>query len=208
MSIVLRPECPRSYTSIVATLSISKRPPRCADDPKGQGADLSLAECEGSFDGTAACVVNDTVFMKGYAGHTGGAVSLSGGDHSWDVEFHRCWVENSSAGFVYEDEPQGEGGAFAVGEGVTLLLTDCLLKGISCRNKVRLVFVAHSISLKQGRHVVFVGIGSGFSIPCTLCVAHFGVILGGRRISTLSPLSILYRLTKGGSSVRQGLRGY
>ena len=138
MSIFLLAECPQCFDSTLATLSISKRPSQFTEDPKGQGADLSLAECERSFDGTAACRVNDTVFMKGYAGNKGGAVSLSGGDDAWDLEFHRCWMESSSAGFGFEDDPQGEGGAFAVGEGVTLILSDCLLKGISSGNKVRL----------------------------------------------------------------------
>ena len=83
--------------------------------------------------------MNDTVFMNGYAGNKGGAVSISDDDDdTWDLEFHRCWMENSSAGFGFEDNPQGEGGAFAVGEGVTLILSDCLFKGISCGKKVRL----------------------------------------------------------------------
>lgn len=83
--------------------------------------------------------MNDTAFANGHAGNKGGAVSLSGGDDSWTVEFHRCSVENSDVGFAFKDDQQGEGGAFSVGERVTLLLSDCLVKNNSCGNKVRVV---------------------------------------------------------------------
>ena len=78
-----------------------------------------------------------TVFVNSHVGHKGGSVSLSGGSNPWNVEFLGCSVEGSTAGLGdFKDDPQGEGGAFSVGEGVTLLLADCTLKGNSCGKKV------------------------------------------------------------------------
>lgn len=105
-----------------------------------------MAECAGSFDGEAPCQVNDTAFANGYAGSKGGSVSLSGGADSYTVDFHRCSVENSSVGFAFKDDPQGEGGGFSVGERVTLLLSDCVVKGNSCGKKVR--FVVHELRFR------------------------------------------------------------
>lgn len=132
---------PRWFDSISAIFCIACNAPRheCAEDPKGQGAHLSFDECLGSFDGVGPCQVNDTVFFNSHAGNKGGAVSLSGGDRPWTVEFHRCSVENSSVGLGIEDDPQGEGGAFSVGDGVTLILFGCLLKDNSCGKKVGFV---------------------------------------------------------------------
>lgn len=79
------------------------------------------------------------MFANGYAGRKGGAVSLSSGDDPSTVAFHRCSVGNSSAGSKFEDDPQGEGGAFSVGDGVTLLLSDCILKGNASGKKVRFI---------------------------------------------------------------------
>lgn len=109
------------------------------EEPNGQGADLSFASCLGSFDGEAACGVNGTVFVNGHAGNMGGAVSLLGGDDPWHVEFHRCKVASSSAGRGFEHDPQGQGGAFSVGVGVALLLSDCLFMDNTSGNKVGLL---------------------------------------------------------------------
>lgn len=63
-------------------------------------------------------------------------MSLSGGDDAWEIDFHRCTVNSSSAGYGIEDDPQGEGGAFSVGEKITLLLADCIFESNSCGKKV------------------------------------------------------------------------
>ena len=83
--------------------------------------------------------MNGTVFANSQAGNKGGAVTLSSGDHPWTVAFYSCGGENSSVGLDFEDDPQGEGGGFSVGEGVTLLLSDCFLNNNSCGKKDRLV---------------------------------------------------------------------
>ena len=126
-------------------------------DPKGQGADLSFAGCQGSFDGEAACGVNDTIFVNSRVGNKGGSVSLSGGNDPWNVAFHKCTVENSTAGLDFKDDPQGEGGAFSVGEGVTLLVADCTFKGSSCGKKVCIFLaVRKSRSFREGRETYVV----------------------------------------------------
>lgn len=102
----------------------------------GQGGDVSLAECRGSFEDGPACEVNDTVFFQSRVGSKGGAVSLSGGADFWDIGFHRCTVNGSSAGDGIEDDPQGEGGAFSVGQNITLLLADCIFENNTCGKKV------------------------------------------------------------------------
>lgn len=129
-------QCCDGVRSNIPHLDPFQHPVR-AEEPKGQGGDLSFAECDRSVEGKAPCGVNDTVFVNGRTGAKGGSVSLSGSEDPSTVEFHRCSVENSSAGFDFKDDPQGEGGAFSVGEGVTLVLSDCLVEECSCGKKVR-----------------------------------------------------------------------
>lgn len=79
---------------------------------------MSFLACGRSFDGLAACGANDTVFVNSRVAKKGGAVALSTGTlPSSLVEFHRCTVNGSSTGDAIKDDPQGEGGAFAVGGG-------------------------------------------------------------------------------------------
>lgn len=54
------------------------------------------------------------------------------------MEFHGCTVDNSTTGEAIEDDPQGEGGAFSVATGTTLVLADCVLRNNYCGKKVRL----------------------------------------------------------------------
>lgn len=96
---------------------------------------MSISECHQSFDGLAACGVNDTAFVNSRVAKKGGAVALGSGD-GLNVEFHRCTVDNSSTGQAFDDDPQGEGGAFSVGKGLTFLLSNCTLKNNYCGKKV------------------------------------------------------------------------
>ncbi|CAM9163211.1 unnamed protein product, partial [Laminaria digitata] len=105
-------------------------------DPTGEGAGLAVSACDTSFDGLAACSVNDTMFVNSRVAKKGGAVALGGEEKQWRVEFHRCTVDNSSTGLAIKDDHQGEGGAFVVGAGVTLLLSDCVLTNNYCGKKV------------------------------------------------------------------------
>ena len=72
--------------------------------------------------------MNDTTFLNSRVAKKGGAVAISKGDEpSSVVNFHRCTIDNSVTGDAVEDDIQGEGGAFSVGDGVTLLLSSCTL---------------------------------------------------------------------------------
>ena len=104
----------------------------------GEGAALSLTNCVLSFDGLASCGANDTVFANSHAGRKGGTASIITDTGPSQVEFHRCTVINSTTGAEIEDDPQGDGGAFAVNQGVTLVLSDCVLHNNHCGNKVKI----------------------------------------------------------------------
>lgn len=97
---------------------------------------MSLSGCTRSFGGLAACGANDTVFVNSHAGVKGGAVAINPADEPSTVEFHRCMMDNCSAGNTTEEESHGEGGVFSVGEGATLGLVDCTLKNNHCGDKV------------------------------------------------------------------------
>lgn len=85
--------------------------------------------------------MNDTVFVNSRAAKKGGAVAIAGGDERSSVDFHRCTFDNSSTGLEIKDDPQGEGGTFSVGGGVTLLLSGCTVKDSYCGKKVRSRFL-------------------------------------------------------------------
>lgn len=106
-------------------------------DEVGEGAALSFTTCVLSFDGLSSCGVNDTLFVDSHVGRKGGAVAIGTGDAPSYIEFHRCVVANTTTGRNIEDDPQGEGGVFAVGKALTLVLSDCVLKNSYCGNKVR-----------------------------------------------------------------------
>lgn len=80
--------------------------------------------------------MNDTVFRNSRVAKKGGAVAIGSGDGRSEVEFHRCTVDNSSTGEAIKDDPQGEGGAFSVGGGVTLLMADSVVTRSYCGKKV------------------------------------------------------------------------
>ncbi|CAN0356022.1 unnamed protein product, partial [Ectocarpus sp. 12 AP-2014] len=105
------------------------------DDEIGEGGAISFTVCNTSFDGSAACGANDTVFFKNDVGRKGGAIVIGSGRNSSYVELHRCTVEKSETGQEIEDDPQGEGGAVAVAWGVTLLVADSLLTDNYCGKK-------------------------------------------------------------------------
>lgn len=106
------------------------------EEELGEGAAISFTVCTLSFDGLAACGANDTIFFNNNVARKGGAVAIASGPPASYVEFHRCTVENSTTGRPVEDDEQGEGGAFVVGSGSTLVLNDCLLVDNFCGKKV------------------------------------------------------------------------
>ena len=107
-------------------------------EESGEGAALSFTTCVLSFDGLSRCGVNDTILVNSHVGKKGGAVAIGTGNATSYIEFHRCTVDNATAGRHIEDDPQGEGGAFIVGEALTLVLSHCVLKNNNCGSKVRL----------------------------------------------------------------------
>lgn len=107
-----------------------------ADEEIGEGAAIAFTVCSGSFDGLAECGVNDTIFFNNNVARKGGAVVIGSGPPTSYVEFQRCTVDNSTTGKLIEDDPQGEGGAFAVGQGSTVVLKDSLLVNNVCGKKV------------------------------------------------------------------------
>ena len=114
---------------------------RHAEDEEGRGADVSFKECTKSFDGLAACGVNDTLFVNSHVGNKGGAVAIIEDDSASSyIELHRCTVENATAGTGLEEDPHGEGGGFSVGRGATLVLANCILRNNTSGRKVGLDF--------------------------------------------------------------------
>lgn len=112
----------------------------------GQGADVSFKGCTQSFDGLSTCGANDTFFVNSHVGDKGGAVTIQTWTTPSYIEFTRCTVDNSSAGLAIEDDPQGEGGAFSVVEGATLVLTDCVIRNNHCGSKVCFDIVCDSFA--------------------------------------------------------------
>ena len=106
----------------------------------GEGAAFSLTSCSQSFDGLSACGVNDTTFIYNAAARKGGAVAIATNDATTYVEFHRCFINASTTGLPIKDDPQGEGGAFALGDNTTLVLEDCMVTNNYCGKKVAIVF--------------------------------------------------------------------
>ena len=106
------------------------------DDALGEGAALSFLMCTRSFDGLSSCGVNDTVFIYNAAALKGAAVVVGSGDGPSFIEFHRCLIHNSTTGWPFEDDPQGDGGGFVLGKGTTTILEDCVVTDNYCGNKV------------------------------------------------------------------------
>ena len=106
------------------------------EDPLGEGAAISFTVCTQSFDGLSSCGVNDTTFIYNAAALKGGAVTVGSGNGPSYIEFHRCLVHNSTTGWPIEDDPQGEGGGFALSKGTTLVLEDCVVTNNYCGKKV------------------------------------------------------------------------
>ena len=106
----------------------------------GEGAAFSLTSCSQSFDGLSACGVNDTTFIYNAAARKGGAVAIATNDATTYVEFHRCFINASTTGSPIKDDPQGEGGAFALGDNTTLVLEDCMVTNNYCGKKVGILF--------------------------------------------------------------------
>lgn len=106
------------------------------EEAVGEGAALSFTGCTRSFDDQSYCEVNDTTFIYNSAARKGGAVVVGSGQGPSSIDFHRCQLENSTTGRAFQDDPQGEGGAIALGKGTTLVLEDCILKNNKCGKKV------------------------------------------------------------------------
>ncbi|CAN0189805.1 unnamed protein product, partial [Pylaiella littoralis] len=96
---------------------------------------ISLTACLSSFDGLSECGVNDTVFWNSKVARKGGAIVIGSGSFPSHVELHRCNIFNSTVGKEIKDDPQGEGGAIAVAQTVSLLLADCVLTENYCGKK-------------------------------------------------------------------------
>ena len=107
-----------------------------AEIPLGEGAAISFTECTHSFDSQSSCGVNDTTFIYNAVAKKGAAVAVGSGDAPSYIEFHRCVVDNSTTGWPFEDDPQGEGGAFSLGKGTTIVIEDCVVKNNYCGKKV------------------------------------------------------------------------
>ena len=106
------------------------------EDTLGEGAAFPFTECTRSFDGLTSCGVNDNVFIYNAVALKGAAVVVGSGISPSFVEFRRCLIHNSTTGWPFEDDPQGEGGGFALGAGTTTILEDCVVTDNYCRNKV------------------------------------------------------------------------
>ncbi|CAN0138387.1 unnamed protein product, partial [Pylaiella littoralis] len=106
-----------------------------AEEEIGEGGAISLTSCPSSFDGLSACGANDTVFWYSTVARKGGAIVIGSGSFSSHIELHRCNIFNSTVGVEIKDGPQGEGGAIAVGQGISLLLADCVLTENYCGKK-------------------------------------------------------------------------
>ncbi|MEP4903852.1 MAG: hypothetical protein ABJX82_18785, partial [Paracoccaceae bacterium] len=102
----------------------------------------SFTSCVLSFDGHSSCDVNDTIIVNSRVGKKGGAVVIGSGNAPSHVEFHRCTVDNSTTGHYFKDDPQGQAGAFSMNRGITLVVSDCILKNNYCGYKVCLTRVA------------------------------------------------------------------
>lgn len=107
-----------------------------AEEEIGEGGAISIDGCTRSFDELAACGVNDTTFLNNRVARKGGAVAIASGSAKSYVEFQRCTVDSSTTGYKIEDDPQGEGGAFAMGTMSTLLLVGCTISKNYCGKKV------------------------------------------------------------------------
>lgn len=99
---------------------------------------MSLSLCTHGYLEQGNCSVGDTAFLGSSAASKGGTVQISGDKGSSVVEFAGCLVVNSSAGMGFDDDPQGDGGAFSVGTGVTLILANSTVWGGTAGNKVSL----------------------------------------------------------------------
>lgn len=109
-----------------------------AEDYIGEGADLSLTACRAAFDDptSGACYVNDSTFHNPFVAKKGATLHMGSGSGGSVVEVNRCLVINATCGVYIEDEPQGEGGAFSVGGGTTLIMQDTIVRNSTTGKKV------------------------------------------------------------------------
>lgn len=104
------------------------------EEPFGEGAAISFTDCNRSFDSQFSCSVNDMTFIYNTFAKKGRAVSVS--SSSSYIESHRCVVDNTTTGWPFEDDRQGEGSAFSLESGITVVMEDCVLKNNYCGRKV------------------------------------------------------------------------
>ena len=124
--------------------------------PVGEGGAVAFTSCTQSFDDNLSpCSVNDTTFSDNTSGEKGGAITFGSGSNSRTIEFHRCLIASSITGAPIKDDPQGEGGAFALGQGTHLILEDCVVKNNTCGKKVWIVCDVGKMNLEiEGREGV------------------------------------------------------
>lgn len=103
----------------------------------GEGGALVLVSCQRDFYGTGPCVVNDSSFTVNHAAQSSGSVHVGTSDGPSYVELHDCAIQNSTAGNSSVEGDQGEGGAFGVGKGSTLVLVNTTVRECSAAKKVR-----------------------------------------------------------------------
>jgi len=69
----------------------------------------------------------------------GGAVIIWSKSGPSRMEFHRSFAGSNKAGEGFQDNPQGQGGVFAVGPGTTIVLTDSLFENNYAGDRVRAI---------------------------------------------------------------------
>lgn len=102
----------------------------------GKGGALFLGGCKRDFDGVEPCGVNASTFMLNYAANAGGTVHVGNVDGPSYAEFNDCVVANSTAGELDVEVDEGEGGAFSVDQGSTLVLVNTTVRGCAAARKV------------------------------------------------------------------------
>lgn len=104
----------------------------------------------------------------------GGAVVIWSKSAPSHVEFHRCTMENGTAGVGYENDPQGEGGALAAGGGTTVVLADCLLVDNYAGYTVRAIlrtFKMHT-EIRRRPHQSLAGCRVSVAFRACVCFSH------------------------------------
>lgn len=108
----------------------------CNTTAVGEGGALVLVGCQRDFDGEGPCHVNGSIFTVNHAAKSSGTVQVGNSNGPSYVELYGCAILNGTAGNSSVEGDQGEGGAFGVGTGSTLVLVDTTVRGCSAAKKV------------------------------------------------------------------------